>query len=169
MILISLFVSIALQDVNGALYKPLETKMPTAILFVSVDCPISNAYAPEIKRLEKSYRTKGIRFFLVQSDPEITAADAKKHATEYGFMSTILLDPKHRLVDKLSAKVTPEAFVMDKTGAIVYCGRIDDRYADIGTRRMVTTTHELRDALDAVLKGKKPKVSKTEAVGCAIY
>jgi hypothetical protein len=50
----------------------------------------------------------------------------------------------------------------------MYLGRIDDRFPDLGVRREEPTTHELRDALDAVLAGKPVETPRTLAVGCFI-
>ncbi|MEC7776571.1 MAG: hypothetical protein VYC32_10785, partial [Planctomycetota bacterium] len=61
----------------------------------------------------------------------------------------------------------PEAFVIGKPG-ILYRGRIDDLYADLGQKRRQARNRDLRDALDAVLSGKAVKNPTTRAVGCYI-
>jgi hypothetical protein len=69
---------------------------------------------------------------------------------------------------KLDATVTPEVFVMDVNGEILYSGRIDDSYAAIGKRRPKAKHHELMDALDSILKGDTVTIKRTEPVGCII-
>ncbi len=59
--------------------------------------------------------------------------------------------------------------MISKDDAVVYRGRIDDTYTTFGKRRPEPTTRELRDALEAVIAGKKPKVTKTDSVGCRIF
>ena len=66
------------------------------------------------------------------------------------------------------ATVTPTAVVLDREGAVRYRGRIDDFYAALGKPRRQATTHELRDALDAVLAGKPVAVPEAKALGCYI-
>jgi hypothetical protein len=63
--------------------------------------------------------------------------------------------------------VTPEAAVY-ASGRIVYHGRIDDRYVDLGLERPSPTVHDLGDALAAVLAGRPVKHPVTQPVGCFI-
>jgi hypothetical protein len=66
------------------------------------------------------------------------------------------------------ASITPQAFVIDRSGEIRYRGRIDNLYAALGKTRQQVTSHDLRDALDAVLVGGKVPHPETEALGCFI-
>jgi hypothetical protein len=63
--------------------------------------------------------------------------------------------------------VTPEAAVY-ANGRVVYHGRIDDRYVDLGLERPAPTVHDLDDALTAVLAGRPVEHPVTQAVGCYI-
>lgn len=138
------------------------------LLFIARDCPISNAYAPEIKRLIARYTPLRIAFYLVYPDPDTSPAAAKQHAKDYGYSCPVLLDPAHRLVRKAGATVTPEAAVFARGGRLLYRGRIDDLYLGFGQRRDHATRHDLRDALDAVLAGRPAATPKTQAIGCFI-
>ncbi|HWE04128.1 MAG TPA: redoxin domain-containing protein [Tepidisphaeraceae bacterium] len=161
---------LAVSDLNGVIRHPMEAGESKAavLLFIAVDCPISNGYAPEINRICKEYEAQGVAFYLVYPDAELTTADAKKHAADYGFTCPALLDRKHELVRGVGATVTPEAVVLDHDGRIAYRGRIDDLYAALGKRRYEATTHDLRAALQAVVAGKPVPTPRTTAVGCAI-
>jgi hypothetical protein len=64
--------------------------------------------------------------------------------------------------------VSPEAALLTPSGEIVYRGRIDDRVADFGKRRVQPTRRDLRLALDAFLKGKPIPARRTKAIGCYI-
>jgi hypothetical protein len=79
-----------------------------------------------------------------------------------------LLDPAHKVVRAAGATVTPEAAVISPSGTLLYRGRIDDLYLDFGKRRREPTKRDLREALDAILTGKKPALRTTNAVGCFI-
>ncbi|MCO5295252.1 MAG: redoxin family protein [Fimbriimonadaceae bacterium] len=161
---------IVLRDVEGKSHTmtvPPKGHTLSAVIFVTVDCPISNAYAPEINRLVAAYDPKGVQFYLVHVDPDLSSSRAKAHAKEFGFKCPVLLDPRHQFVKELGATKTPEAFVLDRKGPELYRGRIDDRWADLGVLRD-PRTHDLRDAIDAALAGKAVKVKRTEAVGCFI-
>ena len=138
---------------------------PEVLFFVTPDCPIANKFAPEIKRIVAEYGGKGVAFSLVYTDG---AADAvQKHAAEYGYESAVRVDTGRVLSRKYGVTVTPEAVVLSG-GVRVYRGRIDDRYLAPGQYRLQPTTHELRDALDAVLAGRPVPVAETKAAGCPL-
>lgn len=159
---------IELLDIQGRKQQPLSLNGNRAavVIFISRDCPIANAFVPEINRLAAEYE-KDFAFWLVQGDPDISAADAKQHAEFFGIKPTILLDPEQRLAKMTNAKVTPEAVVIGDKGATLYQGRINDLYASLTKKKKEPTTHELRDALDALRAGSGlPKNQK--AIGCSI-
>ena len=66
------------------------------------------------------------------------------------------------------AATAPEAAVFDSKGDLVYHGRIDDLWVTAGRARPMPTTHDLEDAIAAVLAGKAPKEAETRAVGCSL-
>lgn len=155
-------------DTDGQVHAPLATGKITTLIFISPDCPISNAYAPELNRIVAEYSAKGGAFFLVHADPQVSAETARKHAAEYGYRCPVLLDPRQTLVHRTGVTVTPEAAVFATDGALLYRGRIDDWYADLGKRRATPRTRDLRDALDAALAGKPVPTATTAAIGCFI-
>lgn len=162
--------SLTAVDANGKKVILLadKSRKATVLLFVTNDCPITNAYAPEIKRICDAYTAKKIAFYLVYADPELKAAAVRQHVKDYQLPCPALLDPTHHLVHFTQAAVTPEAVVLAPDGKRLYKGRIDDRYIDFGKARYAASTHDLRDALDAVLQGKPVPHPTTKAVGCFI-
>lgn len=158
-------------DTTGQAHEPLKSaaaRKATVVIFTLTDCPIANAFAPEINRLVADYSAKGVGVYLAHVDRDLTAADARKHALDYGFRCPVLLDTRHALVKSLGATKTPQAFLMGPDGTTLYRGRINNLYADYGARRQIVTQHDLRDALDAVLAGKPVPQPVTEAIGCHI-
>ena len=177
--------SIELRDADGAACKPVPAAKArgakaVVFLFVAVDCPISNAYAPETNRICQAYGKADDRgkdgdkkdgafdFYFVHADPDLAPADAKKHAADYGYGCPLLMDPKKELAGALGAKVTPEAFVVSAEGLVLYHGRIDDRYVAYGKSRIEPTVRDLRAALDAIEAGKPVATPETKAIGCPI-
>jgi hypothetical protein len=138
------------------------------VVFITSDCPIANSYAPALTWLNTRYQGRPVSLALVHTDPQITPELAATHAEEYGISATVLLDPRHRLVDSLDARVTPEAFVLNERGDVVYRGRIDDRVTGLGNRRQEASRHDLRDAIDAALAGRPIVEPQTRAWGCII-
>ncbi|MCS7021052.1 MAG: redoxin family protein [Gemmataceae bacterium] len=145
-----------------------ESCKAVVLIFIGYDCPISNAYAPEIARLRKEYEPKKVAFCMVYADADLTKEAARKHAKEYGYSSPAILDPQMKLARKVGASVKPEAAVLSPTGELLYLGRINDLYSDFGKRRLQPTTHDLKNALDAILSGKSVPVARTKAIGCYI-
>jgi hypothetical protein len=137
------------------------------LLFIRSDCPISNRYVPEIRRLYQKYSAQGIDFRLVYAEPGLDSAAMEKHRKEYGYTIPGLLDEGHRCVNRAGARITPEAAVFVQ-GKLVYLGRIDDQYVDLGKPKRAAESHDLEDVLSAVMAGKSVQFRKTRAIGCAI-
>jgi thiol-disulfide isomerase/thioredoxin len=162
--------ALTFKDISGVEHRPLaDPKAKAAVLiFVLPDCPVANSYAPEIKRLCDEYAKRGIRFYLVHVDPDLSVADAAKHAKEYGHTCPIVLDGKHQLVRRAGATRVPECAVFSPDGERKYLGRIDDVYASPGQRRNQPSSRDLRITLDALLAGQPVPRPITEVVGCYI-
>jgi phage terminase large subunit-like protein len=139
------------------------------LVFIDVECPIANAFQPELRRLEEKFGGRGVRFVLIHADPETGVEQAKAHAEEYGITAPVCIDEGQRWVKRTGATVTPEAVVLDAAGKTIYKGRIDDRYAAIGKKRPEAKVRDLEVALAAVVAGEPVKVAETEAVGCLIF
>ena len=155
-------------DVEGRKQTPLAQadRKATVLFFLLPDCPVSNAYAPEIKRIVADYAGKKVAAFIVHADPDVSAEAAKKHAKEYGFTCPILRDPAHLLVKRAGVTMAPEVALFTPDGKVAYRGRIDDLYVDYGKRREAPTQRDLRNALDALLAGKPVTTPMTKVIGC---
>jgi hypothetical protein len=157
-------------NVRGGVYHlpgPDQCKA-VALVFVGVECPVSNSYAPEIASLCREYGPKRIMFCVVYPDPDLTISAARKHAGDYAFPCPAVLDSDLRLASKVGATLTPEVALLSPTGQLLYRGRIDDRYFALGQQRAQPTQRDLRQALDAVLAGRPVPVPRTQPIGCYI-
>jgi hypothetical protein len=135
---------------------------------VRSDCPISKRYAPELERISREFEAAQVQFWLVFPDSTETPQDIRSLVSEYKFPGTPLLDPKHELVRIAHATIAPEAAVFDRDNKLVYHGRIDDLYVDIGRSRPAATVHDLEDAISAVVARKAVRPAETQAVGCSL-
>jgi hypothetical protein len=160
--------SVELDGRSFDLWKGRESAVGTVLVFTRSDCPISNRYAPLLSSLCEDYRQCGIDFFLVYVDPHEDSESIRRHLKEYQYPCPGLRDPLHTLVADCGATVTPEAVVFDSQHEIVYRGRIDDQYADFGQSRTEASTHELAEALEAVVTGQPVAQPSTKAIGCYI-
>jgi hypothetical protein len=160
----------SLCDIAGVEHHPFNdpAAKAVALVFVLPDCPIANGYAPEINRLCAKYGPRGVRFFLVHVDEDLSRNEAAEHAREHGYTCPVVLDGGRVLVRRAGAHMVPETAVFGPDGERKYLGRIDDLYADLGKRRARATSLDLRDALDAVLSDRPVPRPVTQAVGCFI-
>ena len=145
-----------------------KSKKAIVLIFVAHDCPISNAYAPEINRICALYTAKQIAFYIVYPEAGFSPAQARRHAREYGYQCPLLPDAGHRIVKKTRVTVTPEVAVLAPQGKVLFRGRIDDRFAVLGKPRLQATHHDLRLALDAISAHKPIGTPRTTATGCDI-
>lgn len=165
-------VAVLVQTLSGVPIDALDAPPGTraiVFLFTSTDCPISNRYAPEVRRIVEAFAPQGVEFRLVYPGASDGAASIREHmqAFSYAGAMTALRDPQFTLVKYVGATITPEAAVY-AGGRIVYRGRIDDRYVDLGLERPAPTKRDLADAIAAVLAGKPVAHATTQAVGCFI-
>jgi hypothetical protein len=163
--------AVAVRDIDGVLREPLKVaaNRVEALFFVTNDCPVSNYYAHEIRRICEDYASRGVGCALVYTDPALTDEQARQHAREYGHGSyPKIVDRAHALVKATGAAINPTAVLIRPDESIAYRGRIDNSYAAIGVQRRVVTEHDLRDALDAVIAGRPVARQETFPVGCYI-
>ncbi len=162
---------IRVNDVDGAAQTPLKADKghAKAVFFVTNDCPISNYYSREIRRICEENAARGLSCSLVYTDPTMTDEAARKHAAEYGHGDyPKIVDRTHALVAATGVIITPEAVLIRDDGSIAYRGRIDNFYAALGKPRRIVTEHDFRDAIDAVFSGKPVAKPEVGAVGCYI-
>lgn len=163
-------------NLNGQLITRLADPGTEAVVlfFVASDCPISNRYIPEIRRLEAKYAEQHVIVWFVYPNVGETVEGVRRHEETYGPEAHVLLDPYHRLVGLTNATVTPESAVLvpEDPGALafrsVYHGRIDDRYVEIGRERPEATRYELERALADVLEHRPVQQADGPAIGCGI-
>lgn len=162
---------VRLKDLDGRSVAPFlaaEDSAAIVFLFASVDCPVSNRYAPEVKRMYSRFSAQNVSFWLVYPNPYDSPAAIREHLKAFDYPVHALLDPGHELVKLTHATITPEAAVFDKARTLAYHGRIDDKFVSLGVERPNATKHDLLDALQTVLAGRAPAVSSAPAVGCYI-
>ena len=154
-------------DLDGKAADPFAGSAKVRVLvFVRTDCPVSNRYAPELKRLSEEFGPHGVVFSMVYADRSETSADIRHHMEEYAFPGAAIRDPAHLLVKRAKATITPEAAVFSASGQLLYHGRIDNRYIEIGKSMLNPTRHDLEDAITAALDGRPQPEASAPAVGC---
>ena len=144
-------------------FNDLKGKNGALIVFMSAQCPVVKAYADRINALAKDYQAKGITVIGMNSNATESLDYVKSNMTERSYSFPMLIDKGNVIADKFGATVTPEVYLFDKDGKLVYRGAIDnDRSGENVTAR------PLQDAVDATLGGKAVAKAETKAFGCSI-
>lgn len=134
-------------------------------IFLHTECPISQAAVPAVNRLIEKY--PDVRFFSV-----FTHWDTKKQvgvfAKTYNLLSATKHDKKHLLVHAWSVTTTPEVVMLNRQGAILYRGLLDDSFAALGKRRDSVSNFYLENAIREYLFSGSVSTPYTKPVGCRI-
>lgn len=155
--------------ISGEPVRPLDVKGKASVLvFLGVECPISNRYAPELRRLQQKFATSKIDWWMVYPGTNYSRDQIGQHRESFNLPGQALLDRPLALATAVKIRVTPEVAVFLPDGQLAYRGRIDDRFPKIGVERREPTQHDLEEALVAVAAGKVPSVTQTTAIGCRI-
>ena len=148
------------------------------LAFTCNHCPVAKMYEDRLIALQEEYKDQGVQFVAVNSNSvKISPGDSlekmKERAagkdlggwrTDKGpFNFPYIYDATQKMGHDYGAKVTPHVFLLDKDRKLVYVGAVDDN-----NNAEKAKTHYLRDALDAVLAGKKPPQETTNPRGCSV-
>ena len=154
-----------LPDADGAQHtlNSLKGKNGAVIIFIATRCPVSNGYNDRMEKLAQDYQSKGINVIGINSNSTEPASEVKSHAAEKHLTFAILKDDGNKIADRFGANHTPEAYVIDASGKLVYHGRINNSQNTANI-----TSNDLRDALDATLAGKPIQKTTSVAFGCSI-
>jgi peroxiredoxin len=141
----------------------------TLVIFTCNHCPWAKAWEQRIATLGNAYAKRGVGVIAINAnDPSSHADDSYEgmvaRAKSLGMQFPYAVDQGSVVARAFGAERTPEAFVFDAQGRLVYHGTIDDNaeHAD-----QVKQAY-LADALEAVATGKPVAVKETKALGCSI-
>jgi len=147
------------------------------VVFTCNHCPIAQMYERRIAQLATDYADRGVSVVAIEpNDPkaitidELDSSDMSDSLEEmrvraqYKHLSyPYLYDGETQSVtDAYGPQATPHAFVFDSSRRLRYDGRIDNSY-----RSELVTTHEVRDAIDALLARREVAVKHTGVFGCS--
>ncbi len=153
-------------DHKGYDFSKLRKKL-VAFVFLSPECPLCQNYSLVLNDLQEKFKTDldilGI-FPGKAYAPEALPGFRDKYRIRF----LLLTDTSFGLVRRLSARVTPEVFLMDKEGEILYRGAIDNWATALGRHRNKATEHYLEEAIGGYLRKSPILVKETRPVGCYI-
>ncbi len=154
-----------LSDASGKKHSlsSLKGEKGTVLIFVSTQCPVSNAYNERMEKLAQDYKARGVNVVGINSNTTESADDVKAHADQNNLTFTILKDHGNKVADQVGATNTPEVFFLDSSSKLVYRGRIDN-----SRNGQSVSANDLRDAIEATLAGKPVANAFVRAFGCSI-
>jgi peroxiredoxin len=160
---------LALVDVASGRHTTLRAlagAKATLVFFDSNECPVALAYEQDLAAGWKALRDRGVELVAVSTSHAGRSA-IDQHRTAARLPYSLHQDAGGRLAAALGATRTSEVALLAPGGRVAYQGRIDDRVTPL-VRRPKPTTHELADAIDALLAGRAVAAARTEAAGCVI-
>jgi len=162
---------VKMKSVDGSEIDLAEVEKPagTLVVFTCNHCPFAKAWESRIVELGNTYAAKGIGVIAINAnDPKVAEEDSfdvmQKRAKERGMQFPYAVDATSDLARAFGATKTPEAFLFDKDGKLVYHGAIDDNAHEADK----VEKSYLKLALDAVLAGQPVAVQETKSIGCSI-
>lgn len=155
----------SLKDVNGKQYNVADFKNLKAVvvMFIATRCPYSNAYNERMENLYNDYKSRKVAFLAINPNKTEPVPEMIEHARKNGLTFPLLKDEGNVVADLYGAEFTPEIFLLDDQLVVRYHGRIDNSH-----KMNEVKTHDLRNALEAVLAGKEVPKKETKAFGCTI-
>lgn len=159
---------VSFHDIDGVKHRLADFKSNTVtvVAVTSTSCPLSKRYLPTLARLEKIY-SKHAQFLFVSATETDKDSAIRTAIQRHALTGPFIRDPDGVLLAALGAKSTTDCFVIDKALTLCYRGAIDDQYG-FGYALAQPRQQLLKNALEAVLDGRTPQISATDAPGCLL-
>ena len=156
-------------DGHGYTLAAFQNKRVIVIVFTCNHCPYAQAYAARLIALQQDYTKQAVQFVAINPNdsagyPEDSFDSMITHAKHHQLNFPYLRDESQRVAHAYGAEYTPEAYVLDAQFQVRYIGRVDDNWQHPEKAR----SHDLRDAIAAVLAGQPVENPITHAIGCTI-
>ena len=144
-------------------------KKGTLVLFICNHCPWVKLWQPRIAEVGNAALRQGVGVIAVNGNdpadyPEDEFPVMVRRAKEVGYRFPYVVDATSDVARAFGATKTPEAFLFDAKGVLVYHGAIDDNAKDA----KAVKSRWLADAVAAVAAGRPVPVSESKALGCTI-
>jgi peroxiredoxin len=166
----------ALTDTNGKTHHLSDYKGKYIVLeWYQPDCPFVRKHynSGNMQALQKEYAAKGVVWLSIDSsaagqEGNYPSAELNQIATKSGAVRTaLLLDADGKVGHLYGAKTTPDMYIINPQGVLVYQGAIDDKpstdLADVKTAK-----NYVKSALNAVMGGQTVATASTRPYGCSV-
>ena len=161
-----------LRDVNGKTVSSDDFTGSTGVLvaFICPHCPYVRLVRSEFSRAANEFQQRGVAVVGINANDVAAAPDddldgMKKEAREVGYTFPYLYDETQAVAKAFRAACTPDFFLFDPHGRLVYRGQFDDSRPNSQT---VVTGRDLKAAVDAMLAGTTVSADQRPSIGCNI-
>ena len=162
---------VKMKDISGKeiSLKDAKTEKGLLVMFSCNTCPYVIKNQGRTNEAAKHALDNGIGVAILNSnegkrDSDDSYDDMKAYGKEQGYNWYYLVDNNSALADAFGANRTPECFLFNAEGKLVYHGAIDDNPSDASA---VSRKH-LVTAIDEMKSGKDISVKESKSVGCTI-
>lgn len=140
------------------------------VMFICCHCPFVKHVEKQLAQLALDFRNSGVGFAAISSNdaenyPDDAPASLAEQAFKLGFVFPYLYDPTQQVARAFDAACTPDFFLFDANGALVYRGQLDSSRPG---NDIPVTGRDLRAALKAVIAGQPVSDDQRPSVGCNI-
>jgi peroxiredoxin len=140
------------------------------VMFICNHCPYVGHVRPALAQLGRDYAESGLAVVAISAnDPESHPDDAPERLAEEartaGYPFPYLFDETQEVAKAYTAACTPDFFLFDADGVLVYRGQFDSSRPGNG---VPVTGEDLRRAIDALLSGRPVSPDQRPSVGCSI-
>ncbi|MBO1223025.1 MAG: thioredoxin family protein [Candidatus Scalindua sediminis] len=164
-------IDFCLKGVDGKMHSPADYKDKDVLVIVIMcnHCPYVQAVDSRLVQLQEKFAKRNVQFIGINPNDDITYPEDNfenmvKRASEKGYNFPYLRDDDQSIAKKYQAQCTPDIYVYDKERELCYHGRVDDNWQEPDK----ATSHDLSDAIEALLEGKKPSSNQHPSMGCSI-
>lgn len=139
------------------------------IVFTCNHCPYAQAAEPFLIELAREYHSRGVQCMAINSNDALTYPEdgieyMKERAAEKNYPYPYLRDESQHVARAYQAQCTPDVYVYNENRTLAYHGRVNN----VRKAGETAITHELQDALDALLAGQPPSPDQKPSLGCSI-
>lgn len=140
------------------------------VIFLCRHCPYVQHVKKALARLGRDYPKPRVGIVAISANdavryPDDAPEQLKAMAQEAGFTFPVCYDETQEVAKAYIAACTPDFFLFDSHGKLVYRGQLDESRPGDGKP---VTGKDLRAALDAVLAGCAPAAAQRPSLGCSI-
>ena len=162
-------VSLAGVDGKSVTLASVAGKKGTLVVFTCNHCPWAKMWQTRVTEIGNAAGKAGLGMVAINSNdpsayPEDDMNGMKQRAKQLGMKFPYVVDATSDVARAFGATRTPEAFLFDASGKLVYHGTIDDNPQDASAVKDAW----LKQAVNAVAAGKTVTTSETKAMGCSI-